>query len=239
MQFNNSSSKEVSLYHDCLGTLGISESDTTTYPIATFTRNANKWLATANQWIWDASGEWEYDDSNLTTLPVSTTNLVDAQQDYQIPSTCQKIDRVEVMDDSGDWHKLTPINKEAVEDALAEYESTDGLPAEYDIVGNSLILYPIPDTDSCTLTAGLKLYYSRDLDNFTITDTTQAPGFVQDFHEIISKGAAIEWATAYMPERVAGLYQVISRIKSDMQKFYGSRSRDLKVKINTNYKFVK
>jgi hypothetical protein len=238
MQFNPTE-KSISLYADCLGTLGISESDTTTYPIVTFTRNANKWLGTANQWIWDASGEWEYDDSNYTDFAIAVGTLVAGQNDYSLPSTCQKVDGISVKDSDGDWVKLTPKSKEEFDADPAEYNSTNGLPQYYDLVGNSYFLYPAPSATECTLASGLKVFFSRDLDKFTITDTTQEPGFVSDFHEIISKGAAIEWATAHMPERVASLYQVISRIKSDMQNFYGSRSRETKTKFTPKVRNVK
>jgi len=239
MEFYNSTNKERSLYHDCLAAVGIDESDTTTIPIATFTRNANKWLSIANQWIWDASGEWEYDDTNHTDFAIAIGSLVNSQSDYSLPSYCQKVDGISVMDSDGDWVKLTPKSKEEFDEDPDEYESTDGLPQYYDLVGGSYFLYPAPSSDYCTLTDGLKVFFTRDLDKFVVTDTTQEPGFVSDFHEIISKGAAIEYASAYMPERVDSLYKVISRIKNDMQNFYGSRSRETKTKFTPPVKNVK
>ena len=56
MQFNNSTDTYLSLYHNTLFSLGIDRNDTTTYPIADFTRNANNWYRRVNAWIWQ--GNW-------------------------------------------------------------------------------------------------------------------------------------------------------------------------------------
>ena len=69
MQFNNTTNQYLSLYHNTLFNLGIDRSDTTTYPIEDFTRSANNWYRRVNSWIWQVTGEWEYDDSNYTNLP--------------------------------------------------------------------------------------------------------------------------------------------------------------------------
>ena len=53
------------------------------------------------------TGEWEYDDSNYTNLPEATADLVDGQRDYELPSTAQKIDRVEVLDNALNSQKLS------------------------------------------------------------------------------------------------------------------------------------
>ena len=111
MQFNNTTNQYLSLYHNTLFNLGIDRTDTTIYPIEDFTRNANNWYRRVNSWIWQVTGEWEYDDSNYTNLPEATANLVNGQRDYELPSTAQKIDRVEVLDNSGNSQKLTPIDK--------------------------------------------------------------------------------------------------------------------------------
>lgn len=239
MQFNSSATPSDSLYHDTLNLLGLSSSDTTSYPINDFTRSANEALKLTNQIIWQSSGEWEFDDSNYSTLPTATTNMVASQKDYQMPSYAQKIDRLEVMDVGGDWHKVIPFDKGMTKEALDELYTTTGLPEYYDMVGNSINLYPSPDATTCTLTAGLKLYFSREMNEFTIADTTKEPGFLQDFHRMISLGAALDWAMPKGLSVITSLQNQISAMKENIKAFYGSRDRDLKVKIvppNRNFK---
>jgi hypothetical protein len=231
MQFYNNTNVELSLYHDTLSLLGLLPTDTTSLPIAEFTRNANEALKLTNQVIWDASGEWEFDDSNYTTLPTATTTLVASQRDYQIPSYTQKIDRLEVLDVSGDWTVVTPFDKGMEKDSLEELYSTTGLPEYYDIVGNSLNLYPSPDATTCTLTSGLRLYFSRNVDEFVVTDTTKEPGFVKDFHRMISLNAALNWAMPKGLSVISSLQNQITNMKENIKNFYGSRDRDLKVRI--------
>jgi hypothetical protein len=231
MQINNSSSKSNSLYHDALFLLGISRSDTTQFPVADFIRSANIWNAQINGWIWDATGDWEYDDGNYTNLPVATATLVDGQADYELPDTAQKIDRVEVMDNNGDYQKLTPIDKSQVGDAMTEFQETDGLPRYYDLVGDSLILYPTPDTANITATSGIKLYFTRDVKAFNETSTTLEPSFNRNFHRLISMGSAFDYSGSFDSSKLNYLSTQIQRLKEELQTFYGSRHRDFKTKI--------
>lgn len=237
MQFNSVSTPSNSLYHDCLFKLGIDRTDTTTYPIADFTRSANNWYRRVNSWIWKATGEWEYDDSNYTDLPIATTTLVDGQQDYGIPSTAQKIDRIEVLDAAGDGHKLTPIDKSQYPNtAMTELEETDGLPQMYDMVGNSIMLYPAPATASVTESAGLRIYFTREISEFLVTDTTKEAGFVDNFHEIISIGSALDFSTIVGDQnKVNELKTNLNKLQEELQQFYGSRERELKPRIRRKY----
>jgi hypothetical protein len=237
MQIRNSSYPSLSIYHNTLFSLGLSETDTTTYPVNDFIRSANNWYRRVNSWIWQVTGEWEYDDSNYTDLPVATTTLVDGQYDYSIPSTAQKIDRAEVLDKAGDAHKLIPIDKSQVNIAMTELEQNPGLPKYYDVLGRSLLLYPTPATDSITTTAGLKLYFSRDIDEFAVSDVSGVPGFSEDFHEMISVGAAIDFAELVGDtNRATSLNNRMASLKEDLKKFYGSNEREMMPNIKPNYR---
>lgn len=230
MQFN-STDKSISLYADALNLLGLSDTDSTSYPIAEFTRNANQALRETNQDIWQATGEWELDDSNYTTMPSAKRDMTASISNYLIPSYAQKIDRLQVKDISGDWQVVTPFDKSMTKEALEELYSTTGLPEYYDLVGNSIVLYPTPDATTCTLTQGLELFFSREFDDFIVTDTTKEPGFVKDFHRMISMRAALNWAMPRGLSVISSLQNQISSMKESMKIFYGSRDRDLRVKI--------
>lgn len=237
MQFNNSTDTYLSLYHNTLFSLGIDRNDTTTYPIADFTRNANNWYRRVNAWIWQVTGEWEYDDSNYTNLPEATADLVDGQRDYELPSTAQKIDRVEVLDNSGNSQKLEAIDKSQITISMDEFCKTSGMPKYYDVLGRSLLLYPAPSASNTTLDNGIKLYFSRDIHEFQTTDTSASPGFIEDFHEMISVGAAIDFAeTVGDYNRSTTLNNKMKSLKEDLVKYYGSNQRDLMPNIAPNYK---
>ena len=236
MQFNNSTDTYLSLYHNTLFSLGIDRNDTTTYPIADFTRNANNWYRRVNAWIWQVTGEWEYDDSNYTNLPEATADLVNGQRDYELPSTAQKIDRVEVLDNLGNSQKLEAIDKSQITISMDEFEKTAGMPKYYDVLGRSLLLYPAPSSSNTTLSNGIKLYFSRDINEFQTTDTSASPGFIEDFHEMISVGAAIDFAeTVGDYNRSTTLNNRMKSLKEDLVKYYGSNQRDLMPSIAPNY----
>ena len=68
----------------------------------------------------------------------------------------------------------------------AEYHETKGLPRFYNLVGSNIELFPAPSSSEVTATAGLKIYVSREVDEFVSTDDTQEPGIPKPFHKILS-----------------------------------------------------
>jgi len=198
-----------------------------------FTRSANVWYRDADTWIWEVTSTWEFDDSNWTTLPILTTTLVANQYDYTIPSTARKVDRAEILDSSGNYQLITPINKEQITTAaMTEYLETAGMPKEYDLTGRSILLYPKPSASAVTTAAGLKMYVSRDIDAFATTDTSQEPGFDNHFHPIISLGAALDFCIANgVDHKKAEIIRELETIKAELREFYSRRHRDMPTRI--------
>ena len=141
--------------------------------------------------------------------------------------------RVEVLDSDGNWRLLTPFDETQVKDqAMSEFYETAGLPVYYDLKGRSIIFYPKPDEDYVTLTSGLKVYFSRDISEFSSTDTTKEPGFVDNFHRLLSLGAAYDYAVSRgMADRVNYLKSQINEMVQELKNFYGQRHRDMKTRI--------
>lgn len=233
MKFSDTSLKS-GICQDSRFLLGFGVNDTSTYSNADIARNSNNWYRRGVNLIWETVGDWEYDDTNYSTLPTATTDLVDEQADYELPSSAQKVDKVEVMDSEGDYILMKSITKEQVKsEAMTERFGESGMPEYYDMVGRSVVLYPSPNTGNVTLSAGLKIYVSRDIDEFNATTTTREPGFANNFHRFISVGNALDYANARgMTDKTALFREQLERIKEEMQQFYARRhEKDFKLRI--------
>jgi len=193
-----------------------------------FTRMLNDRYNQTSNWIWNTTGDWEYDDRSQTTLPEATTTLVANQQDYELPSTAQKVERVEVLNQDGNYYPLLPFDKSQVQGvAMSEFYKTAGAPVYYDISGRSLILYPKVGAGFVTLAAGLKVYVSRDVVQFNSTATSQTPGFALNFHRIIPLGASVDYSVgAKNFNAVNAIKPLVAETKADMQTFYARRHSD-------------
>ncbi len=202
---------------------------------AEFIRLLNVRYRMADTEIWKASNEWGWDDTNQTDLPVATTTLVDSQHDYSIPSTARKVERVEVQDINGNWSLVYPIDKtQFSEEAMSEFEETNGLPTYYDMVGNSIYLYPAPDETVSSTTSSLRLYASRDIVAFstTVNATTMAisPGIDNHFHRYLSAGASYDWCLTKGLQKTPLLKQMVDEYAKDIKEFYGTRHTDFGTK---------
>jgi len=231
MFFNREGRQEDSLYHDAVTLTGIT--DTSQFPIVQFTRYANNRYREADTLIWQNTGTWEFDDSNLSGLPVATRDLVAGQQDYNIPSTARKIDRAAVLDSDGNYQQIYPIDKSQVQgEDMSQFYEEDGLPRYYDMVGRQMLLHPKPSADDVTTSEGLKLYYVRDISEFAITDTATEPGFDNHFHRLISLGSAYDYCMANaMPERMGVIKNELQILQQQMGDFYGMRHREMQPKL--------
>lgn len=233
MKFNDSSGR-LGIVQDARALCGLEIDDTSSLTIHEAVRNGNSWLRRANSWIWSATSLWEYDDRNWTDLPIATATLVANQQDYELPTYLQRIIRVEVKDDTGDWIELKQIDQSEVGGAMTEYMETAGMPVEYDVIGRSLFLYPKPSATDVTLANGLKIYFSREISEFTVTSTNTEPGFTDNFHRLIPLGIAFDFSVSHnLQDRIGNLREQIERTKEEIELFYGGRNRAAKkLKIN-------
>jgi len=185
---------------------------------------------------------WKFDDSNYTDLPIGTADLVDGQQSYAFNGTLLTIDRVEVLDNDGNGHKLIPIREEDIDEALDEYEETDGLPSKYIKKYNSLFLYPAPATASVTLADGLIIYYRRTADLFTTAELatgTKTPGFASPYHYLLSYKSALPYALSYKKDRVKLLREEIDRMHAGLMALASVRDADKLPRLQPNIENTK
>lgn len=185
---------------------------------------ANNAVERIESLINNADDRWEFDDTNQTDLPIATTALVSGQKDYSLATSHISIDRVEVLDSSNNWWLLKPIDQHDVRyQALGSYYVTNGRPLEYDKLANSVFLYPTPNY---SLSAALKVYFTRPPVAFISSDTTALPGFNQLFHDLIPLWISYEFALANGKSNAPNLFAEIQRKEQALYDFYGQRSRD-------------
>ena len=139
---------------------------------------------------------WKFDDFNRTDYPEAPLDMVDSRRDYQLPvaasgdnmATLLRVNRVWVLDSDGTTrHELTRMTDDE------NFDTTNtGIPTKYRLHGQSIYLDPRPKTCSLTLTDGLLILYQRPPDAFTSSDTTQQPGFMATYHDLLPlKASAI------------------------------------------------
>jgi hypothetical protein len=188
MEFSNSVNKN-GLVED---TDFLSQTNSDSYPLADKVRNINSAYHNAVRLIWEVAEGWQYDDLNKTDLPIATTTLVSGQKNYTVPSTAQRIQRVEVKNKQGDWSVIHQIDVNDIASSINEFMTTDGMPTYYDLIADSLFLYPSPSSDYVYGTDDMQVYFDRCVTEFTTASTTASPGFAAPFHRILSLSAAID-----------------------------------------------
>src|SRR3990167_10562777 len=219
------------------------DSDATSYPIADKTRSVNIAYETLIGKILEADGDWQWDDTNYTTLPRGTGTLVEGQETYSFASEYLNIQMVEILDDSSParYRKIDPIDSldlgglspEEYFGITSGGVAQIGFPRYYDKVGDTIILYPAPTATEVTLTAGIRIWFQRTAGLFTTTDTTQEPGIPSPYHVLLAYYAAIPYCMKYKKDRVAWLENKWDEGVANMLKFLGKREKD-KRKIMTN-----
>ena len=207
--------------------------DTNSYPTNDKIRNLNQAYHDVTQMIWDCDGNWEYDDSNKSDMPIATAPLVNGQQDYEIPTSAQRVERVEVLDINNNYQLLKPIDKHDIGVALDEFRETDGLPQYYDMVGRSIFLYPAPSTSDVVSAKGLKLHFDRDVTEFSASPASAlpitSPGFATQFHRILSYSVALDFEED--AGKRANLVRRKDSLEQGLKSFYGKRHNSYRTRI--------
>jgi hypothetical protein len=231
MQFNDTSTN-LGLYQHAKFLVG---ADDNNFPLSTFTRLANISYYDLAVAMWKADSNWLFDDSNNSGLPEASQNLVAGQKDYTLPTGSLIIRSVAVKDKNGDWHTVVPLNERDIHEPLDEFMEEDGLPQFYTLTGDDLTLYPAPAAANVTTTSGLKVYFLREVDAFTASDTTQEPGLPEPFHFLIAVGAAYQFALSKGRENTGILKNDYEQGRQKMMRFAGARFKDYKPKLRRRH----
>ncbi len=178
-----------------------------------------------------------WDDLNHTDAPRGTVNIVANQNDYKITQDDNSLDilnitHVRAINATGDtqYRDLRRIlaNDPRVPEILSPDTAITGIPGGFLELGNVLYLDILPKSN---VTAGLKIFFQREQNYFTVTGTsgndTTEPGFPKPFHEILSFYESLEWNVINRPNDVRLHNQLEKRIfnmEKDLESFTDLRN---------------
>lgn len=232
LQFNDTTNRagliqecERRLNKDVPGNPGISGNTTL---LADFTVRLNEWYHKVVTMIFAAQDDWDFDDITQTDYPVAVTNLVAGQQDYTFPLTLGilKIQRVEISYDGSTWRRAIPFDKgessRPLDASSVASNFTTSVPY-YDLLTNSMFLYPVP---TANVTAGLKIWFLRSPLEFVSTDTTKQPGIDPAFHWMIAIGACLDYAIAKNLPQKNDLAATLTDYEARLKIYYGRKNED-------------
>lgn len=240
MQFSDSSTKLgiVQEVHS------ICNSDSTSYPTADITRRVNAALDDYIQLVLSMDKLHQWDDTNITTLPIATFNIVNDRCSYHInldggSNQVLKVHKVYVKDSSGNFQLLT--QKEIKEDEMDEILKLNsgyptGSPKYYSWFAGALILTPRPNYDS---TAGGKLVYQRTGSYFTATDTTKIPGIPYVHHMYLARKAALPYLIEKQQPQKNDIQSLIVKDEMNISNFYWAKSANAKRNMRANVENTK
>lgn len=231
MQFNDTTNKQGI----CQEVDDICDTNSTSYPIASKVRRANSAMEEIVADILLADGRWQFDDTNHTTLPIGTGTLQNGVQSYTFSEDFLRVEQVKVKNAAGEWEVLKPLdNADFADIALEEYFADSGMPTHYDIIGDTIKLYPSPSTSAVTLTNGLKVHFARTVELFTASDTTKEPGFPSPFHIAVAWMTALPHCAAYKKERVVWLEKRIGSADRNSPHYGGIRKAIVQFYVKRN-----
>ena len=179
----------------------------------------------------EADGRFQYDDSNHTKQPAATFDLVASQSTYNFITDEQgnqilRLGYITIKDPEGNWINLTPIDISEFEktgQAYDEFMETPSTPRYFDIQdGTGVRLFPAPNYNS---TGGGKVYFQREPDYFTASDTTQKPGLPGFTHVGLAYGATAVWFLSKNDNRADRFLEKRKEVRNQLIEFYSRRNR--------------
>ena len=187
------------------------------FPAAYISGNTNRlldWVSSINialdkafHIIFGADGRWQFDDSNHTTYPILTGDLVDGQRDYSFTADSDSnlildILRVFIRESATDpYYEIFPVDVQTADESeisqFVDGKNTEGAPYHYDKTATGIFLDPIPDAN---VSAGIELYVSREgsyfLGDGVAGSNAIEAGFAGLYHEYLVLEPCYRYARA-------------------------------------------
>lgn len=206
---------------------GTQSATASSYPLKVKTLDINETLGYFFLLAIKAGGRFQVDDTNQTDQPVITTALVSGQSDYTFlvdgstpANQVLDVRQVRIKNSSGEWTKLTQIDREVVD--ISTIEAETGEPTEFDITGNSIILYPAPNYSQAN---SLELYISRTPVYFVSTDTTKEAGIPKIFHPYLHLRPSYLYTAIKTLPQAKWLKVEVDKMEEAITDYYSRRNR--------------
>lgn len=209
---------------------------TSSYPLATKTRDINMAFDDYQTIVTEASGTWQLDDSNHIKYPNMKFNLVSGQQDYSFTedeqgNQVQDIYRVECKDANGVWQLLTAYDEQAETESLSARELLTGTPTRYYKTANGIFLDVTPNYDS---TLGIRMFFTRSPNYFTTSDTTKEPGIPNAHHRYLAVKPAYWYWLPKDSQRASLYFAELQKIEKIISDSVSQRVRDERPRLIPN-----
>lgn len=197
---------------------------------AVFTGLCNDALDSITSEILDSDTRWQWDDTNYTDFPIGQKDLQEGQRDYTLDVSHLKILGVEAKDKSGNYYPLYPIDTRDMTDkniSPTEFFENNGQPQYYDLIANSIMIYPSPDLDLVTQSNGLKVRFQRAAEYFETSDTDKEAGFASIYHKLIPLMASYDYTMSNdMNAKASFLAKKIDEEKKMLKSYMNKRDKD-------------
>lgn len=204
----------------------ICNSDNNSYPLPSKARRINAALDTFFNLAHSASRPGSVDDINQTTAPIQTISVTSGTRRYALDSFTSELDafvRFELTDDEGNETLLRRKQLQDIEGALPDYQSVDGNPSEYLIVGKYIELLPAPD-----FTGTLTAYFERNKVPVTAASTTTSPGIPSKFHPYICRHASLPYLVEFQKGQKNDIAKQIAEDERAILVHFVSREKGVK-----------
>ena len=235
MKFNDTSNTHDSLAHEINF---LCDANNTTFPLADKARGLNIALQDLLGEIIMSDGGWQFDDTNFTDLPIGTGTLVEGQVSYSFASEYLSIEAIEVKDTNSLWRRLGSLDHLDLNGMSPEEYfgiNSDGtivkaFPTNYDVLGDTIFIYPAPSSSDLTLSSGLRIWFKRTIDLFTASDTIQEPPIPSTYHGLLAYMVSLPYCMKFKKDRVALYKDQIKELRKALMDFYGRREKYKKPK---------
>lgn len=204
----------------------ICSTDSTSYPTADKIRNANRHAYKAVTDVMKVSKRWIYNDTNNTGLPYVDVTMTADQQYVTLPAAL-KIYAVEIKGSDNLYTKLKYFNLMQLDRTISSSSTTSGKPTRYSLTGNN-VWFDVPVSSSqVTVTSGLRLWITPEIDIFLTTDTNQEPGIDEPFHRIISIGASLDYiAVNGTDQQYQKWLNQYEQLRAELRSSYANKNLD-------------
>lgn len=233
LQFNDTTTFKgiVQIYEREIGANQGDISGNTT-KLKQFTADCNLSLDDYTAMAIQASGTWQFDDSNQTDYPILTTNLVSGQRDYSFTTDGSSnlildIYKVLVLQSATGtvYSELYPVDQQSDMNVqgFTDGQNTTGTPVLYDKTANAIFLDPIPGYNA---TNGLKILINREASYFTSSDTTKKPGVPGLHHKYFALRPALDYARRNTLAILPRLENEVAKMEQSIKEYFGRREKD-------------